>query len=122
MPEQHLLIGKISGVFGIKGWVKVFSYTEDRENILDYSPWVLQKGEQSKAVNVITGRTQGKAIVACLEGVNNRDDAELLTGWEVFIKTSQLPPTELIPLKPSKFVRFAFPPLYLLPIPIVPVA
>ncbi len=94
MPEQHLLIGKISGVFGIKGWVKVFSYTEDRENILDYSPWVLQKGEQSKAVNVITGRTQGKAIVACLEGINNRCDAELLTGWDVLINASQLPPTE----------------------------
>ncbi len=94
MPEQHLLVGKISGVFGIKGWVKVFSYTEDRENILDYSPWVLQKGEQSKTVNVTTGRTQGKAIVACLESINTRDDAELLTGWDIFIDTSQLPPTE----------------------------
>ena len=94
MPEQHLLIGKISGVFGIKGWVKVFSYTEDRKNILDYSPWVLQKGEQRKVFNVVSGSAQGKSIVACLEGIDSRNDAELLTGWDIFIDASQLPPTE----------------------------
>ena len=94
MVEQRLCIGKISGVFGIKGWVKVFSYTEDRENILEYSPWVLQKGEQLKVFNVVSGSPQGKAIVACLEGIDNRNDAELLTGWDIFIDASQLPPTE----------------------------
>jgi 16S rRNA processing protein RimM len=92
LPEQHLLIGKISDVFGVKGWVKVFSYTADRKNILDYSPWILQKGEQKKAFDVVSGRSQGKAIVACLEGIDNRNDAGLLTGWDIFIDASQLPP------------------------------
>ena len=94
MAEQHLCIGKISGVFGIKGWVKVFSYTEDRKSVLDYSPWILQKAEQRKVFNVVTGHPQGKAIVALLEGLNNRNDAELLAGWDIFINASQLPKTE----------------------------
>ncbi len=94
MTDKKLCVGKISGVYGIKGWVKVHSYTEDRENILKYSPWLLQKDRQSKTVNVLTGRQQGKTIVASLEGVGNRSDAELLAGWDVFINSEQLPKIE----------------------------
>jgi len=94
LTDKKLCVGKISGVYGIKGWVKVHSYTEDRENILKYSPWLLQKDRQSKTVNVLTGRQQGKTIVASLEGVGNRSDAELLAGWDVFINSEQLPKIE----------------------------
>ena len=94
MAEKKFCVGKISGVYGIKGWLKVHSYTEDRENILNYSPWQLQKGKQSKLLNVITGRKQGKTIVASLEGVEDRNDAELLVGWDIFIGFEQLPQTK----------------------------
>ncbi|MGZ4982010.1 MAG: ribosome maturation factor RimM, partial [Methylobacter sp.] len=49
--QQHISVGKISGVFGVKGWVKVFSFTDPRENILTYSPWLLKKGDETKIVN-----------------------------------------------------------------------
>jgi 16S rRNA processing protein RimM len=92
LSEQRLIsVGKISGVFGIKGWVKVFSYTEDRENILDYSPWILKKTNESKTLKVIDGNLQGKVIVAQLEGVNDRDQAASLMGWDIFISSEQLP-------------------------------
>lgn len=84
-------VGKISGVFGVKGWVKVFSYTEPRENILSYSPWTLKKGDEIRTVIVIDGNTQGKTIVARLEGVTDRDQAASLMGFEVFISQEQLP-------------------------------
>ncbi|MDQ3730445.1 MAG: ribosome maturation factor RimM, partial [Pseudomonadota bacterium] len=44
MASRHLnriTVGRICGLFGVKGWVKVFSYTEPRENICRYSPWHL---------------------------------------------------------------------------------
>ncbi len=94
MTDKKLCVGKISGVYGIKGWVKVHSYTGDRENILKYSPWRLQKDKQLKILNVITGRKQGKTIVVSLEGIENRNDAELLAGWDVFIGSEQLPKIE----------------------------
>ncbi len=92
MSEQRLIhVGKISGVFGIKGWLKVFSFTDNREDILDYSPWLLKKGGESRAFNVLNGMLQGKAVVVHLEGVNDRDQAATLMGQDVFITPEQLP-------------------------------
>lgn len=89
--QQHIHVGKISGVFGIKGWVKVFSYTDDRVNILHYSPWMLKKAGETKMLNVINGNLQGKAVVAQLEGINDRDQAASLMGWDIFVSHEQLP-------------------------------
>ncbi len=92
MPnQQHINVGKISGVFGIKGWVKVFSFTDVRENILNYSPWLLKKDSETKWVAVIDGNLQGKTVVAQLDGVNDRDQAASLMGWDIFITPDQLP-------------------------------
>jgi len=89
--QQHISVGKISGVFGVKGWVKVFSFTDPRENILTYSPWLLKKGDETKTVNVVDGQLQGKTIVAQLTGVDDRDQAASLMGWDIFITQDQLP-------------------------------
>jgi len=91
LSEQHISVGKISGVFGIKGWVKVFSFTDPRENILTYSPWLLKKGDQTKTVNVVGGQLQGKTIVAQLADIEDRDQAASLMGWDIFITQDQLP-------------------------------
>jgi 16S rRNA processing protein RimM len=92
LSNQDLInVGKISGVFGLKGWVKVFSYTEPRENILSYKHWSLKKNGQDKSVKVISGQLQGKGVVAQIEGVTDRDQALLLMGWEVYITHDQLP-------------------------------
>lgn len=92
-PKQ-INVGKVSGTFGVKGWVKVFSFTDPRDNILSYSPWLLKKGSESKTVKVIDGKLQGKTLVAQLEGVVDRDLAEALLGWEVLITQNQLPATK----------------------------
>ncbi len=89
--QQHINVGRISGVFGIKGWVKVFSFTDARENILNYSPWLLKKDSETRLVNVIDGNLQGKAVVAQLDGVSDRDQAASLMGWDIFITPDQLP-------------------------------
>ncbi|GFO76968.1 16S rRNA processing protein RimM [Bathymodiolus platifrons methanotrophic gill symbiont] len=91
MAEELVSVGKVSGIFGVRGWIKVYSYTEIRENILTYSPWTLRKGKESKSVRVIDGRRHGKTVVACLEGLNERDEAAELNGWEILINADQLP-------------------------------
>jgi 16S rRNA processing protein RimM len=89
--QQEINVGKISGVFGIKGWVKVFSFTECKENILNYSPWLLKKSGETKSVNVVDGKLQGKVVVAQLDGITDRDEAASLMGWDIFITPDQLP-------------------------------
>jgi 16S rRNA processing protein RimM len=89
--QAFINVGKISGVFGVKGWLKVFSYTESRENILSYKHWLLKKSGQDKSVKVIGGQLQGKGVVAQIEGVTDRDQALLMMGWDVYIAHEQLP-------------------------------
>lgn len=84
----------MSGVFGIKGWVKVFSFTDPRENILQYSPWFLRKNNQLREIKLVGGRRQGHLVVAELSGVADRDLAAELIGSEIFILKQQLPAAE----------------------------
>jgi 16S rRNA processing protein RimM len=88
--QQLINVGRISGVFGVKGWVKVYSFTDIRENILSYSPWLLMKDGESRALAVIDGKLQGKSVVAQLDDINDRDQAAKLMGWEIFITPDQL--------------------------------
>jgi 16S rRNA processing protein RimM len=95
LSEQELLhVGKISGVFGIKGWVKVFSFTGYREDILQYSPWQLKKNGVTKNIEIVAGQLQNQLVVAQLKGIDDRNAAESLIGWEIFIEKSQLPPVK----------------------------
>ncbi|MBD3666409.1 MAG: ribosome maturation factor RimM, partial [Kangiella sp.] len=83
-----------NGASGIKGWVKVYSYTDPKENILNYSPWYLKLDGQWQKVSIINGREQGKTVVAQLEGCNDRNTAESYRGVEIAIEESQLPQLE----------------------------
>jgi 16S rRNA processing protein RimM len=86
-----IVLGKVSGVFGIRGQVKVYSYTEPKQNILNYGPWMLGSGDNWKAYDLASGQIQGKGLVARLEGCDDRDQAQLLVGQQIAINDSQLP-------------------------------
>ncbi len=91
MSTEFLNVGHVSGVFGVKGWVKVFSFTQPRENILAYSPWFLRKNNQVEEIKVTSGQLHGNAVVAELDGVSDRNAALTLMGAEILIKRQQLP-------------------------------
>lgn len=86
-------IGHITGVHGVRGQVKVFSNTSPRENIVTYSPWIIQQGGLQTTFQV-KGGIQGKNVVASLEGVTDRDQATEMTGAKILIYKSQLPELE----------------------------
>lgn len=81
---RRVAVGRIAGVFGIKGWVRVFSYTDPPENILGYGPWLVGEREPV-AYRVVDGARHGRGIVAHLEGVNDRDVARALIGQGVWV-------------------------------------
>ena len=83
--------GHIIGAFGVRGQVKVYSHTSPRENIVTYSPWVIEHNGARKTFEV-TGSRQGKNVIARLEGIANRDQAEELTSASIFIRRDQLAP------------------------------
>ena len=86
-------MGHILGAHGIKGWIRVYSNTSPRENILAYSPWTITQGEESRTLDV-SGRLQGKNVLARLDGIEDRSQAEALTGAKLYISERQLPRLE----------------------------
>ncbi|MCH9645465.1 MAG: ribosome maturation factor RimM [Proteobacteria bacterium] len=89
--NKRLLIGQINGLFGVQGWVKIFSHAHPRKNILTYKPWHVQVEGVWTTLEVVKGREQGKTIVAQLKDVNDREIARSFIGTELYIKKSQLP-------------------------------
>ena len=91
--EEFVPVGKISGVFGVKGWMKIFSFTEPRKNILSYSPiYMSRKGEWIE-MEVSGGRAQGKGVVMGLVNITDPDQVLALIGSQLAIKKTQLKPT-----------------------------
>lgn len=88
---DYIVVGKLGSAYGIKGWLKVQSFTDPITNIETYSPWYLKNGDQWEPIEVQESREHGKTIVAKLSGLNTPEQARLLTGKEIAIKRSQLP-------------------------------
>ena len=89
--EKKILIGKISNPHGIKGWVKVISFTDPIENILSYKKWIISDEEREKTYSLEDSRVQGNKIVIKLENINNRNDADLLKNSVIHVNRSDLP-------------------------------
>lgn len=87
-------LGKITGTYGIKGWLKVFSYTEHKLNILEYQPWDLIRNGQSRTANQVEGQLHGKGIIVHFPGVDDRDQAAQYAGSVIRVRRNQLPPAE----------------------------
>jgi 16S rRNA processing protein RimM len=85
------VIGRITGVYGIKGWVRIHSYTEPEENLLGYEKLSLGRGGDWKAVTIDSGKQHGKGLVAHIQGVDDRTVAEGLKGSEIAVPADHLP-------------------------------
>lgn len=85
------MIGRITSVFGVKGWLKVFSFTDPREGILNYRDWTLDLDGKRISATLEEGRRQGQGIVVRLKGINDRDVAHSYCGAEIRVPTAELP-------------------------------
>ncbi len=92
--EDLLILGRVSAPYGIKGWVKVNSFTEPKDNILRYQPWYLKGPKGWASWEVAQGRIHGKGLVAKLVGCDDRDMAGLLGKRDIAIPRDQLPQPE----------------------------
>lgn len=112
-PER-IAVGRINGVYGIKGWVKIYSYTDPIEQILAYKPWYLLRQNQrftagtlvtshgtshstshgtapDRTLEIEAGKVHGKGIIALPSGFKDRNEAESLKGFEIWVDRALLP-------------------------------
>jgi len=88
---QTVIIGEIVGLYGVRGWVKVHSWTEPRAGIFNYTEWVLALNGNISQRDLETGRLRGKGLIAKLCGVEDRDTAQTLLGATIAVPRSALP-------------------------------
>jgi 16S rRNA processing protein RimM len=87
-------MGRIAAPFGIKGWVKVQPFTEDPGTLLDFESWRVGRDAQQTHYTVEAAQDHGKALVAKLVGIDDRDAAYALRGQEISVAKSALPPPQ----------------------------
>ncbi len=91
--EPRVTLGQIGSPFGVQGWVKVNSYTEPVDEILDFPAWHLRvRGGEFRVLRLAEGRRHGDGLVARLEGVTDRDEAARLTLCDITVPRGALPP------------------------------
>jgi len=91
VASELLVVGKITGCYGIKGWVKIHPYTDPQENFLGFGQWVLQRRSGPEPIEFDAGRRQGRGLVAHIAGVDDRTLAESYKGLEVAVPAASLP-------------------------------
>lgn len=90
--DDLVILGRVTSVYGIKGWVKVFSETEPMQGILEYRPWLIKpKNQDWQPVNLVGGKQHGKGLIVQFEGCNDRNWAMRYCGATIAVPKDSLP-------------------------------
>ena len=90
--KEFVVLGRITGVHGLRGWVKVYAETREREEVLRYKPWYLRQSAAWRVVKPLEGRVQSSGVVVVrLEGYDTIEQARTLIDAEVAVTRAQLP-------------------------------
>jgi 16S rRNA processing protein RimM len=92
--DKLVTLGVVLGAWGVKGWVRIRSFTEPRENIIGFADWIVRRGAEQRSTRIETGKTHGRAVVVKLEGIDDRAAAEQLAGWEILVTRTAMAPCE----------------------------
>lgn len=89
--QNEVVVGKVGAVYGVKGWLKIHSFTEDQEAILDYFPWSLKLGNKVQTVEVTDWRKHNKGLVVKINNIDDRDAAQTFVNSEIVVDQASLP-------------------------------
>lgn len=92
MSEQKIeVVGKLGSTYGIRGWLRLYSSTEQLESIFDYQPWFLKIKGQWQNVELESWRYHSNDLIVKLKGVEDREAAQLLTNTEIGVDLAVFP-------------------------------
>ncbi len=93
-PRKLVTLGRVNGLLGVKGWLKIYSYTDPRDSIVGFSTWVLRTGNDEQTVELEDGRKHGRTVVVKLKAIDDRDQAEALVGADIAVERDALVPCD----------------------------
>ncbi len=86
-----VVMGKIVAAQGILGWVKVQTFTEYLDSLLDYGTWYAGSEADWQPTKVLEAKVHGKVLIAKLEGISDRNAAEKLKGKLIAVPRAEFP-------------------------------
>lgn len=89
--ENLIIVGKLGSSYGIRGWLRVFSFTEDPDSLFDYKPWYILRAGKWQEVEVESFKPHNQDTIVKLKGIDDRDEANLLTNYEIYVNAQDLP-------------------------------
>ena len=89
--ERRILLGRVLGAFGVRGELKLHSFTDPVSMAMKYQPWLLVQDGRERQLGTVRGRETNKGMVITIDGVDDRDAAEALAGAEVWVPRGNLP-------------------------------
>jgi 16S rRNA processing protein RimM len=100
-PATHVVMGRIGAPYGIKGWVKLLSFTDPAENLLGYRYYYIAEdaggtaGQGTlKKIAIDEARPQGKGFVGHIKGCDVREATRGYTGRDLLLPRAELPPLD----------------------------
>ena len=103
VPEDLVELGRVTGAYGLRGWVKIQPHAAGSSALLKARAWWLRRPAvparadrpaSAWQVEVLKSRTQGSTIVGSLQGISDRDQAERLRGCTIWVSRASFPATE----------------------------
>ncbi len=91
--QRMITVGRLHGAFGVRGELKLESFTEPAHAIARYQPWLVRDARgATRACEGVRVRVGGKGLIATMPGIEDRDAADALHGADVLVPRSALPP------------------------------
>ena len=95
MEQQRIeVVGKLGSTYGIRGWLRIYSSTEQAESIFDYKPWFLKIKGEWQPTELENWRHHNHEIIVKLKGVDDREAAQTLANIEIGVDLSVFPELE----------------------------
>jgi 16S rRNA processing protein RimM len=89
--KSQILVGRIGGAHGVRGWLKVMSYTRPKENIFNYSPLLVHVDKTWQQIEIEEFQHRGDRLLVKLLDVESPEDARIYMNCDIAIKRDQLP-------------------------------
>lgn len=89
--QNFSLVGKLGSTYGIRGWLRIYSSTEQQESIFDYQPWYLYINGQWQLTELESWRYHSNDLIVKLKNVDDRNAAQTLTNIEIGVNASNFP-------------------------------
>lgn len=87
-------VGRIVSAHGVRGWVKIKAFTDPKENIFQYQPWIVRTKHQSEQYQYAQWKQNNAVFIVELKEISTRDQAELLSRSTILVKKNCFPKLE----------------------------